>query len=60
MSDLVAQDKLVELRGRRPIRLPDIFVRPAMEGKKFPGEVEIHTNGIRYVNQIRNEQRIGK
>lgn len=59
MSDLVTQDKLVEIRGKRPTRLTDIFVRPALEGKKYPGEVEIHTNGLRYVSQVRSDQKIG-
>lgn len=58
MSDLVTQDKLVELRGKRPARLGDIFVRPALEGKKFPGEIEIHVNGLRYMSQVRNDQKV--
>jgi len=58
MRDLVAQDKLIEVRGKRPVRLNDIFVRPALEGKKFPGEVEIHVNGLRYMSQVRNDQKI--
>lgn len=32
MSNLVAQDSLVEIRGKRPVRLNDVFIRPALEG----------------------------
>ncbi|CAG8751071.1 4903_t:CDS:2, partial [Acaulospora morrowiae] len=49
MADLIEQDKLIELKGRRPThRLPDVFVRPGLEGKRIPGELEIHENGLRY------------
>ncbi|KAJ3213204.1 FACT complex subunit spt16 [Clydaea vesicula] len=58
MSDLVQQDKLIEIRGKRPFRLIDVYCRPVLEGKKFPGELEIHSNGLRYMNQVRNDQRI--
>lgn len=60
MADLVEQDKLIEIRARRPPRLGEVFSRPALEGKRLPGDLEIHTNGIRYQGQIRSEQRIGK
>jgi nucleosome binding factor SPN SPT16 subunit len=33
---------------RRPARLENVFVRPALDGKRIPGEVEIHQNGLRY------------
>ncbi|CAG8668437.1 15500_t:CDS:10, partial [Cetraspora pellucida] len=49
MADLIAQDKLIEIKGRRPTqRLSDVFVRPGLEGKRVPGELEIHENGLRY------------
>ncbi|KAI9689083.1 MAG: FACT complex subunit spt16 [Bathelium mastoideum] len=48
MEDVVEQDKLVEIRNRRPYRLEPIFIRPAMDGKRLPGSVEIHQNGLRY------------
>ncbi|KAF8906014.1 FACT complex subunit-domain-containing protein [Gymnopilus junonius] len=32
----------------RPIKMPEAFIRPALDGKRLPGEVEIHQNGIRY------------
>ena len=55
MEDVVEQDKLIEIRNRRPIRLPDVFLRPPLDGKRVPGEVEIHQNGLRYHNPIRSE-----
>ncbi|KAH9079223.1 FACT complex subunit SPT16 [Lactarius deliciosus] len=48
LADVIEQDVLVEMRGRRPHKLPEVFVRPAPDGKRLPGEVEIHQNGLRY------------
>lgn len=48
MEDVVEQDKLIEIRNRRPHRLDNIFMRPAMESKRVGGAVEIHQNGLRY------------
>ncbi|EPQ58254.1 SPT16-domain-containing protein [Gloeophyllum trabeum ATCC 11539] len=48
MADVIEQDTLVEVKGRRPQKLPEVFVRPALDGKRLPGEVEIHQNGLRY------------
>ena len=48
MADVVEQDNLIVVKGRRPIRLPDVYVRPQLDGKRLPGELEIHQNGIRY------------
>ncbi|KAA6409676.1 MAG: FACT complex subunit spt16 [Lasallia pustulata] len=48
MEDVVEQEKLSEIRNRKPARLENVFVRPAMDGKRIPGEVEIHNNGLRY------------
>ncbi|KIL69574.1 hypothetical protein M378DRAFT_7423 [Amanita muscaria Koide BX008] len=50
MADVIEQGSLVEIKGRRPHKLPEVFVRPALDGKRFPGEVEIHQNGVRYVS----------
>ncbi|KAI9845669.1 MAG: FACT complex subunit spt16 [Sclerophora amabilis] len=58
MEDVVEQDKLVEIRNRRPQRLPDIYIRPAMDGKRVPGEVEIHQNGLRYQSPLRQDHRV--
>ncbi|KAI9495094.1 FACT complex subunit-domain-containing protein [Zychaea mexicana] len=48
MADVVEQDNLAVVKGRRPHRLPDVYVRPQLDGKRLPGELEIHQNGIRY------------
>jgi nucleosome binding factor SPN SPT16 subunit len=58
MADVVEQDTLTEVKGRRPIKLPEVFVRPALDGKRLPGEVEIHQNGIRYQSPM-GSQKIG-
>ena len=55
MEDVVEQDKLIEIRNRRPIRLGDVYLRPAQDGKRVPGEVEIHQNGLRYTSAQRND-----
>lgn len=59
MADLVEQDSLIEIKGRRPLRLPEVYVRPALEGKRRPGDLEIHTNGLRYSSQFKGESKIG-
>lgn len=58
MADVIEQDILQEVKGRRPLKLPEVFVRPALDGKRLPGEVEIHQNGIRY--QSMGSQKIGQ
>lgn len=57
MADVLEQDSLVEIKGRRPLKLPEVFVRPALDGKRLPGEIEIHQNGLRYLSM--SSQRIG-
>ena len=51
LEDVVEQDKLVEMRNRRPHRMEPVFIRPGLEGKRMAGGVEIHQNGLRYVHQ---------
>ncbi|KAJ8121514.1 hypothetical protein ONZ43_g2049 [Nemania bipapillata] len=46
MEDVVEQDKLIEIRNRRPPVMDNLYIRPAMEGKRVPGKVEIHQNVI--------------
>lgn len=58
MADLVEQDKLLEIKGKRPSRLPEVYIRPAMEGKRVPGDLELHSNGIRYKNQLKPDQKV--
>lgn len=48
MEDVVEQDKLTEIRNRRPHRMETIFLRPGLEGKRLAGALEIHQNGLRY------------
>ncbi|KAI8987435.1 FACT complex subunit-domain-containing protein [Mycotypha africana] len=48
MADVVEQDNLIMVKGRRPLRLQDVFVRPQNESRRLPGELEIHQNGLRY------------
>ncbi|KAK3674398.1 FACT complex subunit spt16 [Recurvomyces mirabilis] len=48
MEDVVEQEKLVEIRSRRPHRLDNLYMRPALESKRVGGAVEVHTNGLRY------------
>ncbi|KAI4733388.1 FACT complex protein [Aureobasidium sp. EXF-12298] len=50
LEDVVEQDKLVEIRNRRPQRLDNIFMRPSLESKRIGGSVEIHQNGLRYAH----------
>lgn len=58
MADVVEQGNLVEVKGRRPIKMSEAFVRPALDGKRLPGEVEIHQNGVRY--QSVGAQKVGE
>jgi nucleosome binding factor SPN SPT16 subunit len=58
MEDVVEQDKLVEIRNRRPAVLDNVYIRPAMEGKRVPGKVEIHQNGIRYQSPLNASHRV--
>ena len=55
MEDVVEQDKLIEIRNRRPHRLDNIYMRPAMESKRISGAVEVHQNGLRY-NHLGNQK----
>ena len=48
MEDVVEQDKLVEIRNRRPPRMEPVFIRPGLEGKRLAGSIEVHQNGLRY------------
>ena len=55
LEDVVEQEKLIEVRNKRPSKLPDVYIRPAQDGKRVPGEVEIHQNGVRYTSPMRND-----
>ncbi|KAJ2722612.1 FACT complex subunit spt16 [Coemansia sp. Benny D115] len=49
LADIVQQDRLITSVGQRPVRLPDVFMRPVADGKRFPAALEIHNNGLRYM-----------
>ena len=38
--------------------LDNVYIRPAMEGKRVPGKVEIHQNGIRYQSPLNAQHRV--
>ncbi|CEI93524.1 Putative FACT complex subunit spt16 [Rhizopus microsporus] len=48
MADVVEQGTLNLVKGRKPLRLSDVYVRPLTESKRLPGELEIHQNGLKY------------
>lgn len=58
MEDVVDQGKLIEMKNRRPLRLDSVFVRPAPEGKRVAGSLEIHQNGLRYQSPVRSDHNI--
>jgi nucleosome binding factor SPN SPT16 subunit len=53
LEDVVEQDKLVI--DRRPQKLDPVFLRPALDGKRMPGDLQIHQNGLRYVHGMGSE-----
>lgn len=55
MSDVVEQDKLILSKGRPPA-LREVFPRPALEGKRMPGDLEIHQNGLRFNSPLRDQK----
>lgn len=57
-ADVVQQDKLIEVRNKRPLRLDSTYVRPAPDGKRVAGALEIHQNGLRYNSPISSDQRV--
>ncbi|KAI8610260.1 FACT complex subunit-domain-containing protein [Chytriomyces sp. MP71] len=58
-AGLVEQDKLIVNPGSvRKTILREVFARPALEGKRFAGDLEIHSNGLRYMTHLRDNQKI--
>lgn len=49
-ADLVQQEKLVRTRNERVPRLADLTMRPAFANRKTQGNLEAHTNGLRFVS----------
>ncbi|KAG4304385.1 hypothetical protein PORY_002095 [Pneumocystis oryctolagi] len=58
MADVIEQDNLIEIKNRRPLKLAEVFVRPALDGKRVSGELEIHQNGLRYQSPLRSDHKI--
>lgn len=48
MEDVVEQDSLIVQPSKRPLTMTDLSIRPALEGKRVLGNLEIHSNGVRY------------
>ncbi|PWY99374.1 putative SPT16-general chromatin factor [Testicularia cyperi] len=57
LADVVEQDKLI-LSKSRTYTLPEVFPRPALEGKRVPGDLTIHQNGLRFSSPLRPDQKI--
>ncbi|CAO1629005.1 unnamed protein product [Parajaminaea phylloscopi] len=55
MSDVVEQDKLILAKGR-PAVLREVFPRPVLEGKRVPGDLEVHQNGLRFSSPLRDQK----
>ena len=47
LADIVDQPSLLLIKGKRPVRLNDVYVRPIGGKKRRTGALEIHTNGLR-------------
>ena len=49
-ANLVKQDKLVRTKNERVPRLSDLTMRPVFAGRKTQGNIESHTNGLRFIS----------
>eukprot|EP00566_Odontella_aurita_P036470 CAMPEP_0113591852 /NCGR_PEP_ID=MMETSP0015_2-20120614/37504_1 /TAXON_ID=2838 /ORGANISM="Odontella" /LENGTH=1043 /DNA_ID=CAMNT_0000498289 /DNA_START=184 /DNA_END=3311 /DNA_ORIENTATION=- /assembly_acc=CAM_ASM_000160 len=49
-ADLVKQEKLVRTKTERVPRLADLTMRPVFAGRKTQGNLESHTNGMRFIS----------
>ncbi|KAG2348552.1 FACT complex subunit SPT16 [Suillus weaverae] len=56
MPDVIEQDVQLDIKGRCAHKLPEVFVSPALDGKRLPGEVEIHQNGLRYQSPMGSQK----
>jgi nucleosome binding factor SPN SPT16 subunit len=48
LADVITQDRLIEIKGKRPAILEPVMIKPGLDGKRVAGELQIHENGIRY------------
>jgi len=49
-ANLVKQDKLIRTRNERVPRLADLTMRPVFAGRKTQGNLEAHSNGLRFLS----------
>jgi nucleosome binding factor SPN SPT16 subunit len=49
-ANLVEQEKLIRTRNERVPRLSDLTMRPVFAGRKTQGNLEAHTNGLRFIS----------
>ncbi|KAL7512855.1 hypothetical protein ACHAXN_009953 [Cyclotella atomus] len=49
-ANLVKQDKLVRTKNERVPRLSDLTMRPVFAGRKTQGNLEAHSNGLRFIS----------
>ena len=49
-ANLVEQEKLVRTKNERVPRLADLTMRPVLAGRKTQGNLEAHTNGLRFIS----------
>ena len=49
-ADLVVQEKLIRTKNERVPRLSDLTMRPVFAGRKTQGNLEAHSNGLRFIS----------
>ena len=49
-ADLVEQEKLIRTKNERVPRLSDLTMRPVIAGRKTQGNLEAHSNGMRFIS----------
>lgn len=49
-ANLVEQEKLVRTKNERVPRLADLTMRPVFAGRKTQGNLEAHSNGLRFIS----------
>ena len=57
VSDLARPASLIESTGKVP-RLCDVFIRPSLESKRVTGDLEIHSNGLRYIQMGKSDTKV--
>ena len=55
MEGVVQQEELVLSVGRPNPKLKEVFIRPNIQQKRMPGQLEAHVNGFRFTS-IRGEK----